>query len=68
MSNPEQRILDAIAELEALESPDEIDRTVLWQLQEGRQRRGRSPAVRVYVVLAWERVQGCEWNPPALQR
>lgn len=47
---PEQPVLAAIAELEALESPDEIDRTVLWQLEEGR-RRGEGQPESISIPL-----------------
>ncbi len=41
--NAEQSVLDAIAQLEAEEHPDEIHELVDWQLEEGR-RRGDGPA------------------------
>jgi hypothetical protein len=37
----ESRVLAAIAELEALEDADDISRTVLWQLKEGRRGNDR---------------------------
>lgn len=47
MTHSESRVLAAIAELEAAEDPDEIDSTVLWQLEEGRRREGVPESISI---------------------
>lgn len=63
--NPESPVLAAIAELESLENPDEIDSTVLWQLEEGRRREGAFADEGWTIVSGWPsriRMYDADWN------
>lgn len=67
MTHPEQSVLDAIAQLEAEEHPDEIHELVRWQLEEGR-RRGDGPAAQVGIDRPAPWIPYREWFAPAPPR